>query len=329
MQSELNPYLRIKKALRIIYKSGDSLVDHDGIEHAGYLSFILLLAFFPFLVFFVAILGALGETDMGANFIRMVLENAPQDIIGAIIPRINEIVSGPPAGLLTVSILGTIWTASGMIEGYRSILNRAYHVKTPPSYYARRALSILQLLILVGILVISMFVLLFLPVFAGKIYGIFDGANAASQMTSGELVFTYQQINFFGVEWDNIRYMIITAVMFLFISALYYWLPNVKQSWVRTFPGAIVALVGWMLAGRAFSYYLENYGQMNLVYGSLGGMIALLIFFYLLNIIFIYGAEFNYLLEKSIGMKFEEKEEVKPADLKKKRKYVRRKKPKS
>lgn len=319
---------RFKKTWGIIYKSGDNLVDHDGIEHAGYLSFILLLAFCPFLVFFVAILGALGETDLGANFIRTLLDNAPQDLIGAIIPRINEILSGPPAGLLTISILGTIWTASSMIEGYRAILNRAYHVKTPPSYYARRALSILQLIILVAIMVAAMFVLVLIPAAATKIYAFFDSANAAAQMTQGEPVVSYQQISFLGVEWGNIRYVTMITVMFLFISSLYYWLPNVKQSWLRTFPGAIVAVIGWMLVGRAFSYYLENFGQMNLVYGSLGGMIAFLVFFYLLNIIFIYGAEFNYLLEKSWGIKFEEKEEVKPEPLKKK-KHVRRQKRKS
>ena len=318
----------LKYAWRLIYKSGDTLVDHDGIEHAGYLSFVLLLASFPFLVFFVAILGALGETEMGAKFIRMILENAPQDIIGAIIPRINEILSGPPSGLLTISIFGTIWTASSLIEGYRAILNRAYHVKTPPSYYMRRALSILQLLLLVIFMVITMFILVFLPVVAGKIYSFFDGINNAAQMTTGKIAFQYEQISFLGVEWENLRYFTIVAVMFLFISSLYYWLPNVKQSWVRTFPGAIVAVMGWLVAGRAFSYYLGNFSQMNLIYGSLGGMIAFLLFFYFLNIIFIYGAEFNYLLEKSMGLKFEEKQEVTPGT-KKKKKYARRKKQQS
>jgi membrane protein len=331
-------WANFKYAWRLIYDSGDTLVDHDGIEHAGYLSFVLLLAFCPFLVFFVAILGALGETDMGAHFIRMILDNAPQDIIGAIIPRINEILSGPPAGLLTISILGTIWTASSLIEGYRAILNRAYHVKTPPNYYARRALSILQLIILVALLIVAMFILVFLPAMAAKVYGLFDGVNNAAQMTTGTVVFEYEQMSFLGVEWENLRYIIVIAVMFLFISALYYWLPNLKQSWIRTFPGAVVAVMGWLLAGRAFSYYLSNFGQMNLVYGSLGGLIAFLLFFYFLNIIFIYGAEFNYLLEKSMGLKFEEKEEVRPnnkieaptyhddAAPKKKRSYARRKK---
>jgi len=154
----MKPVLKPKllSALKIIYKSGDNMVDHDGIEHAGYLSFVLLLAFFPFLVFFVAILGALGETQLGAEFVRTIINNLPQSVTAVALPRINEILSGPPAGLLTISILGTIWTASSMIEGYRTILNRAYRVATPPNYYLRRALSILQLLLLVCILIISM-----------------------------------------------------------------------------------------------------------------------------------------------------------------------------
>ena len=315
---------RLKNALRLIYKSGDTLVDHDGIEHAGYLSFVLLLAFFPFLVFFVAILGALGETDLGANFIRTMLNYAPQNIIGAILPRINEILSGPPTGLLTVSILGTIWTASSMIEGYRSILNRAYHVATPPNYYARRALSILQLLILVAILVVTMFLLVFLPAVASKIYGFFDSANMTAQMQTGSKAIEYQPLNFLDSAWANIRYLIVALVLFIFVSSLYYWLPNVKQSWLRTFPGAIVAVICWLGLGQAFTFYLSNFNQMNLVYGSLGGMIAFLLFFYLLNIIFIYGAEFNYLLEKSMGIQIEQKEQAAPKHKAKKKKYVKR-----
>lgn len=297
---------KIKASANLIYKAGDNMVDHDGIEHAGYLSFVLLLAFFPFLVFFVAILGSLGETSMGAEFVRTIINNLPQSVIEVVLPRINEILSGPPAGLLTVSILGTIWTASSMIEGYRTILNRAYRVATPPNYYLRRALSIAQLLLLVCILIAAMFALVLAPILANKLYGLFDFLNS----TSGEKIYDYKEISFLGVEWANIRYFGAIMVLFMFITALYYWLPNVKQSWIRTFPGAAIVLFGWILATKSFTYYLSNFDQVNLVYGSLGSIIAFLLFFYINNIIFIYGAEFNYLLEKSLGVKIIEREKV-------------------
>lgn len=290
-----------------MYDAGDNLVNHDGIEHAGYLSFVLLLAFFPFLVFFVAILGSLGETQTGASFVNAVLGNLPQHIIGVVKPRIEEILSGPPVGLFTISILGTIWTASSMIEGFRTILNRAYRVHTPPNYYLRRALSILQLIILIVILIAAMLVLVFLPVVANKVYGFFDAINAISDRPK----FEYQQISFLGVEWEYIRKLLALSVMFFFISSLYYFLPNVKQSWVRTIPGALVAAFGWVLAGVAFSFYLGNFNQVNLIYGSLGSIIAFLLFFYVVNIIFIYGAEFNYLLEELRGVKVVEREKSK------------------
>src|ERR1039457_4719681 len=97
-----------KTLLASFYKAGVNTVEHDGIEHAGYLAFLGLLALFPFLVFVVALAGFIAEGEAGGQFIRLVLAHLPPDMVQALPPRISEIISGPPQGLLTVSILGAI-----------------------------------------------------------------------------------------------------------------------------------------------------------------------------------------------------------------------------
>jgi membrane protein len=67
-------------------------------------------------------------------------------------------------------------------------------------------------------------------------------------------------------------------------------------------------IILWFIAGTLFSKYLSNFDQVNIIYGSLGGIIAFLLFFYITAMIFIYGAELNYRLQKAIGNKIEEKE---------------------
>src|SRR5690606_3894741 len=124
-----------------------NLVDHDGVEHAGYLAFLGLLAIFPFMVFLVALTGFAGQAEIGQQFIAHMFSVLPQDAVLALRPRVEEIISGPSSGLLTVSILGAIWTASSAVEGYRTVLNKAYHVGTPPAYVWRRLMAIVQLLI--------------------------------------------------------------------------------------------------------------------------------------------------------------------------------------
>ena len=172
----------VKKSLYLIYKAGDNAVEHDGIEHAGFLSFMGILAIFPFLVFLVAILGVLGQTNIGADFIQNLIENAPPNILAAIIPRIEEILNGPPQALLTISIVGTLWTSSSMVDGLRVSLNKAYHVYTPPNYWLRRIMSILQIIILVLILIFAMLALVFVPLIYESIYYFVTGFNA---MASG------------------------------------------------------------------------------------------------------------------------------------------------
>ena len=76
------------------------------------MSFMNFLSLFPFLIFIVSFAGFIGETRFGIDFINILLDNLPTYLISGIKPRIEEIVSGPPQGLLTLSILGAIWTSS-------------------------------------------------------------------------------------------------------------------------------------------------------------------------------------------------------------------------
>src|SRR5580700_1613429 len=161
--------LSFRTVLASFYQAGVNTIDHDGIEHAGYLAFVGLLALFPFLVFLAALAGFMAEGQAGAEFIRMVLAQLPPDMVQGLTPRINEITSGAPHALLTISVLGAIWTSSSALEGYRTVLNRAYRVSTPPAYIWRRLLSIAQILIFSFVLVLAMIVVVVLPLASGRV----------------------------------------------------------------------------------------------------------------------------------------------------------------
>lgn len=287
--------LTIRKIGKCFYDASYWTVMHDGIEHAGYMAFLGLLSFFPFLVFLVAVAGVLGQTQMGDNFVNNIVINyLPENILLALEPRINEILSGPPQGLLTIAIIGIIWTASSAVEGTRTILNRAYRVQTPPAYIWRRLLSIAQFLALIIVIIIGMTVMIFLPVIWYQIK-------------------EYLPINPKEFEYriHYIQYVISPAILFLVVSISYYILPNIKQRWTYVCPGTFLTLSGWVGFAYLFTSYLKNFEQVNLVYGSLGGIIASLLFFYIVSIIYIFGAEFNYFFEKALGRKLPPKVKVK------------------
>lgn len=285
---------KIKQAGYIIYKAGDNLVDNDGVELAGYLTFLTLLALFPFLVLIVAAAGFAGQGEVGTRFIELLITHMPDEAVVAIRPRVDEIMSGPPQGLLTISILGAIWTSSSAVEGMRTVLNRAYQVSNPPTYVLRRLMSILQLVIFTFVLLLVMLCIVISPLILTQLQ------SWINTPISPDL----------AQVWNQILFYLGAVLLFLVVASLYYFLPNIKQKLLCVAPGAALVVVLWLAGAAGFSFYIANVDQVNVIYGSLGGFIATLLFFFIMNLIFIYGAEFNHMLNIITGERIIEKEHV-------------------
>ena len=218
-----------KKYVRIPYvifkHSVLDTIRQDGIEHAGYLAFLSILSLFPFLIFLVSILTFLGDSETGAKTIVFLLSSAPPDIASALSPRIEEILNGPPQSLLTIAIIGIIWTASSAVEGIRTILNRAYRIFSPPPYIWRRLLSIFQFFMITISITAAMVLLVIFPALLKKI----------------ELVLT---TNFrIDYDWMRLREVVIFLILFISTALLYYIIPNAEQRFIHTLPGAFVCVI--------------------------------------------------------------------------------------
>ncbi len=282
----------LKHSCFVLYRAGYNLVFNDGIELAGYLTFLTILSLFPFLVLVVAVFGFIGQGALGAQFVQFLVEHLPEEAVQALLPRIQEITSGPPQGLLTIAILGAIWTSSSAVEGLRAVLNRAYKVSDPPHFFFRRLMSIAQILVFTFLIITVMAIMVFAPLLVQSFMK-FTGVLVPIE-----------------IEHLFVDYFIYigAVIMFAGVASLYYVLPNVKQSFVAVAPGAALVVVLWLLGASAVTFYFDKIGQINIIYGSLSSMIATLIFFFVMNIIFIYGAEFNHVLLEVLGRRIEEKE---------------------
>jgi membrane protein len=262
--------------LKILRVATIDTVRQDGVEHAGYLAFLSLFSLFPFLIFLISIVGFLGASEIGAQIIHTILASAPKEMSEALAPRIDEIISGPPQSFLTIAIIGVVWTASSSVEGCRTILNRAYRVAFPPPYLWRRFISILEFFVIIFSIVIGIVIFIILPGFLKEIEGKF-------------LPNLHIDYDFFYLRQAAIFTLLTSAT-----SLLYYALPNAKQKITQTVPGSILVVLLWIALENLFSLYLKNFHQFSLIYGSLAGMIVSLMFFYLISLAFIFGAEFNY-----------------------------------
>jgi membrane protein len=269
---------KISMIFKCLINSMIKTIDHDGVEHAGYMAFMVILSIFPFIVFFLALTSFLGASELGQEFVQMILLHLPELATESIKNRIMELGNTPPLSLMTLAIVGTIWTSSSFVEGLRTILNRVYGITSPPPYIYRRLMSILQFFLINIMITFAMLLFVFIPIGISKIDGI------------QYIIGGYEQ------HFKIVRYILIFISLFLGVSSLYYIIPNATINFINVIPGAFITVVLWMLGGRLLSKYILYYNQLSVVYGSLGSVIVTLIFFYIINLLFIYGAEFNNLI---------------------------------
>lgn len=269
----------LKLIPKLLGKAIVKTIEHDGVEHSGYMSFMVILSIFPFIVFFLAFTSFFNASELGSSLTQLLLDNMPNHSIDAIKTRINEIAQSPPQSLLTLAIFGSIWTASSFVECLRTILNRVYEIKSPPPYIRRRLLSILQFIIISLLFCFAMMILVLLPILFRKIPNIV------------KVIEGYEYII------GTIRYCLILLSLFLGAASFYYIIPNARINFSSVAPGAFLVSILWVLSGYLLSSYIQYYNQLNVIYGSLGNIIVTLLFFYIINMLFIYGAEFNKLLQ--------------------------------
>ena len=210
----------------------------------------------------------------------LLIESLPDSTTIVIKKSIYEVMKVPPQSLMTLAIIGSIWTASSFVEGLRTILNRVYHINSPPPYLSRRLMSILQFFVISMIIYFAMFLIVIVPIGLSKIPAI------VSMMDGYTTVLAY---------W---RLVLIFICLFITVAALYYVIPNAKMTFAEVIPGSFLTVILWIISGHLLSQYIVYYNQLSIVYGSLGSIIITLLFFYVINMLFIYGAVFNYLYHR-------------------------------
>lgn len=290
---------RYVRLLRLLRLAARNLIIHDGIEHAGYLSFLCILSIFPFITFTAAVTGFIGRVyadrylklELSSLLKNMLMDSDFSPFIHALLPRISEITNTPPKTLMTFALFSIVWTASSIFEGLRTILNRAYRIHNPPPYIMRRLLSILEFLVVVCAIVAMIIVIAVVPqilVFLGEqLLPIKADSNWEINLLAGEGA---------GLLWLQRAFQLLCSGAV--VSSMYMYIPSSHRSFRSALPGTACVLVAFEIFRYLFSYYISTFPQINLIYGSIGGIVVALLFFYCGATIFIFGAEFNYLFSR-------------------------------
>jgi membrane protein len=176
---------------------------------------------------------------------------------------------------MTISILAAIWATSSGIEALREALNIAYGVEEPRSIWFCRLQSLAFTIIFSIAIVLVMLVLVIGPVLWSYLVPLLDVPWE------------------WGWFYEALRYFVAVALIYVVVALLYRWLPSRHLPRREILPGAAVTVVLWVTLASLFSLYLRNIGRFSVTYGSLGGIVITLLFFYFSAVIFIFGAEIN------------------------------------
>jgi membrane protein len=246
-----------------------------------------LLSFFPVLTSAATIL-----VQSGAPFMSTTMERALSQIVPpgseSLVVQQFRVTGARPISLLVVAGLISLWAASGVIKSLIEGFQAAYKVPRNRSFLRGNLVAI------------SLVLLAAAPLMAATLLVMFG--NQAERAVLNWIKVD-PLLNPLTWGWKLVSRLARWAVAFvttiLVTTLLYYFGPNRKQRWRLVWPGAVLATVLWMLATSGFAWYVRNIGHYNLMYGSIGTGIALLVWMYLMALIALIGCEFNAEYERS------------------------------
>jgi membrane protein len=278
--ADLEPWGVVKGAVK-------SFLDDDMVTYAAALSYHLALALFPFIIFLLTLLGALGLSEFFDRVLVQAQAALPPDAYELLARVIGEIRGQPREGLLSASILLALWAASTGMRSVMNALNVAYDVEETRPAWKRYPLSILYTIGLVAVVIAA-------AVF--RLIGPWAAQRFANQLGLTTAVATL---------WTWLRWPVVVLLLLLVVSLIYYLGPNISQPFRYVTPGSLSAVIVWIIASIGFSIYVENFGNYGATYGSLGGMVVLLLYFFVSAAVLLFGAEVNAVIHPAHGPRSE------------------------
>lgn len=249
-------------------------LDHDdAFGLAAQCAYYFLFSLFPFALFVISLLGYLPIAS--GDLLSLAQQYVPGEVFRQLEQTLGALIRARHGGTLSLGLIVTLVTASAAMNAIVLAVNKAYGLPKRKSFIHSRVLAIVLTL---GLLLVV--------------------ASALLLSVFGQVIVNWLQ-TYTAIPWDKIelwniwRLLINFAILLIVFTGIYYVAPNTCLTCKDVLPGAIVAAVGWQLSSLGFSYYVNHWGNFNATYGSLGGVIVLMTWFYISALLIIVGGEIN------------------------------------
>ena len=255
------------------------VVDDDVTGLAAQLAYYFFLALFPALLFLLALASFFSLSNITDEVGRSLGPFVSPQVLELIQEQMRRLANDENGGLLTFGVAGALWSSSAALVSIVGALNRAYDIEEGRPWWKVRLVAIGLTLGVAAIVLVALMLVLVGPTLA----------DALGQSTGlGEP---------FEWAWLVLQWPLVFALVATGIGLLYYFGPDADQDWVWITPGAIAATGLWLAVSLLFKLYVANFTDYEGSYGTVGGVIVVLLWFYVSGIAILTGAELNAEIE--------------------------------
>jgi membrane protein len=273
-------YLRVPLSWgEIVRRTVRESINDNCLGMAAQLAYYFFFGLFPALLFLIAIASYFPLETLIDDMFAMLGGIAPPEVLSIITDQIRKISQGEQGGLLTLGMLLTLWSTSAAMTAIIDTLNAAYDIEEGRPWWKVR-LTAIALTVGVALFILVSFALILM------------GPTVAQWIAD-----TTPLGNVFVWTWTILQWPIVFLLVSTAIGIVYYFAPDAEQDWVWLTPGSISATVLWLAASLAFKLYIVNMGSYTETYGAIGGVMVLMLWFYISGLVLLAGAEMNAEIE--------------------------------
>lgn len=249
--------------------------DKNGFVMSSHVAMSLMMALFPFVLFTVALAGALSQGYVTDELIELIFGAWPKDVADPIVSELRAVLAGSGSGVITLGGLLAIYFASNGVAAVRKAMTQAYHDQDSWPFWKTRLLCF-ALVIIGGAAILAIAAVeVVLPVYT----------RLVSETTAVDVD------NWLSV--DRLRWTFTVAVPAGTVILAHLILPTRRHKLTQILPGVVLTLALWAAGGWGFSVYIAQFATYSATYAGLAGAMAALIFLYLCSAMLILGAEYN------------------------------------
>jgi membrane protein len=277
----MSPFLRtVGLSWReLLRRTWSEMVDDDVMGLSAQLSYYFFLALFPAILFLLALASYFPLANVTDEVSRLLGPVVSPEVLALVQEQMQRLARNEDGSLLTFGVLGALWSSSAALVSIVSALNRAYDIEEARPWWKVRLIATGLTLGVAAAVLLAIGLVLAGPELAGWLGRVTGWGEP------------------FAWSWTILQWPLVFALVVTAIACIYYFGPDAEQDWMWITPGALLATALWLVASILFRIYVVNFTDYEGAYGTVGGVIVVLLWFYVSGLAILTGAELNAEIE--------------------------------